>query len=404
MALIIEILSKTPCEHNCLEMKLKEFLIAFEKAGYSGRKKAIIHCVFWLFWLGFIWLYTPNNFRLNEDIFELDILIALRDWGLSILFFYVASKYVFSQLSENKFFVPILTIVLFYFFIYTVSYYSLIYFSSLFPSQTTLKGYIKYVTEHGFWKGIYARFNFWFITFWYALYIVVPLIIKLLIDVAYIKVKNLELQRNNIRLELDYLKAQLNPHFFFNTLNGIYSLVIDSEPKAAQIILKLSDLMRYSLYEANNDQVALHREIKFIKDYVELERNRHKASTQIMLEIEGTTNDLHIPPLLLVTFVENAFKHGINNTIKASWIKIVLSVNEDTLTFIVSNSKPKNIKHETVQGGIGLWNVRKRLDILYPNRHKLEIQNFEEIYIVNLSILLDKYNSSKKSAATSNID
>ncbi len=385
-------------------MKIKETLIAFDKANYSGRKKTIIHCVFWLFWFGFIWLYTPNNFRLNENIFELDMLIALRDWVLTILFFYIASKFIFSYLSEGKFFAPILTIILFYIFIYTITYYTLVYFSTLFPSQTTLKGYIKYVTENGFWSGIYSRFNFWFITFWYSLYMVVPLVIKLLIDVTYTRVKNLELQRNNIRLELDYLKAQLNPHFFFNTLNGIYSLVIDTEPKAAQIILKLSDLMRYSLYEANNDQVALHREIKFIRDYVEIERNRHKASTQIILEIDGYTDDLHIPPLLLVTFVENAFKHGVNNTIKASWIKIILSVNEDTLTFIISNSKPKNIKHETVQGGIGLWNVRKRLDILYPNRHKLEIQNSEDIYKLNLSIQLEKSNSSKKTTTLSNFD
>lgn len=383
-------------------MKQKESLIQFEKIDYSGRKRTMIHCAFWLFWFGFIWLYTPNNFRLNENIFELDILIALRDWVLTILFFYVASKFIFTYLSEGKFFVPILTIILFYLFIYTITYYTLIYFSSLFPKQHTYTAYTTYFIQSGFWKGIYTRWAFWFVTFWYALYIVVPLVIKLLIDVAYIRVKNLELQRNNIRLELDYLKAQLNPHFFFNTLNGIYSLVIDSEPKAAQIILKLSDLMRYSLYEANNDHVALHREVKFINDYIELERNRHKTITQIMLEIEGYTDNLYIPPLLLVTFVENAFKHGINNTIKASWIKIVLSVNEDTLTFIVSNSKPKNIKHETVQGGIGLWNVRKRLDILYPNRHKLEIQNTEDTYIVNLSIQLDKYNSSKKSKVTSN--
>lgn len=369
-------------------MAIKEAIFKLKNLNYSGRRRNLIHVAFWMFWLGFIWLYTPNNFRPQENILELDILIAIRDWVLTISFFYVSSQYVFPQLSVGRFYIPTLILVLFYLFIYTTSYYTLIYFSELFPNQTTLKGFIIYVTKNGFWLGVLARFNFWFITFWYALYFVVPLVLKLLIDVAFYRVKNLELERNNIRLELDYLKSQVNPHFLFNTLNGVYSLVIDSEPKAADIILKLSDLMRYSLYEANADKVALSREVQFIRDYVTLEQNRHKVSTEIDLEINGDPEKLLIPPLLLITFVENAFKHGINNTIQASWIKIDLSINESILNFNVSNSKPKKIKHEKVQGGIGIWNVRKRLEILYPNRHNLEIKNTEETYSINLKIQL----------------
>ncbi|GGD74542.1 histidine kinase [Emticicia aquatilis] len=369
-------------------MKLKKLFLQIGSADYSGRKKVLIHCIFWVLWFGFIWFYTPNNFLPSEDILELNLLITFRDWCLTVSFFYVSSMFIFPQLSEGKFFIPLIVISISYFVIYAVTYCTLIYYASLFPNQRTYSGYAKFFAEKGFWKSIYARFGFWFITFWYALYFVVPLIIKLMVDIALFRVKNLELERNNIRLELDYLKSQVNPHFLFNTLNGVYSLVVDSEPKAAEIILKLSDLMRYSLYEANSDQVALHREVKFIQDYVSLERNRHKASTQILLEISGDTGDLQIPPLLLVTFVENAFKHGINNTIKASWIKIDLSIKDAILSFDISNSKSKKMKSDVVQGGIGLWNVKKRLDILYPNRHSLEIKNSEDVFSVNLKIQL----------------
>lgn len=383
-------------------MEMKTIFLKLETFDYTGERKLLVHCAFWLLWFGFIWLYTPNNFMPNEDIFELNLLIALRDWVLTVLFFYVSSKYIFTQLSEGKLVIPLIVISISYLVIYTVTYYTLIYYSSLFPNQRTYSGYASFFSEKGFWKSIYARFGFWFITFWYALYFVVPLILKLLIDIAFFRVKNLELERNNIRLELDYLKSQVNPHFLFNTLNGVYSLVVDSEPKAAEIILKLSDLMRYSLYEANSDKVALHREVKFIQDYVSLERNRHKASTQILLEISGDTSNLQIPPLLLVTFVENAFKHGINNTIKASWIKITLSIKDSVLSFDISNSKSKKMKGEVVQGGIGLWNVKKRLHILYPNKHSLEIKNTEEAFTVNLKIQLSQSSLSKKSDVLSN--
>lgn len=385
-------------------MGIKEAIFKLETIDYSGKRKLLIHCAFWVIWFGFIWVYTPNNFIPNEDILELNVLISLRDWGLTVLFFYVSSKYIFAQLSEGRFFVPILILILSYIFVYLVSYFTLNYFTSLFPDQRTYKSFTKLFNERGLWKGLFAGFNFWFITFWYALYFVVPLILKLLVDVAFFRVKNLELERNNIRLELDYLKSQINPHFLFNTLNGVYSLVIDSEPKAAEIILKLSDLMRYSLYEANADKVALHREVQFIRDYVTLERNRHKASTKIELEINGDTGALMIPPLLLITFVENAFKHGLNNTIQASWIKIDLSINGSTLNFNISNSKPKKIKNETVQGGIGLWNVRKRLELLYPRLHKLEIKNIENSYTINLTIQLSQGNSSNKKDSISNIN
>lgn len=385
-------------------MKMKTIFLKLETYDYTGERKLFVHCAFWLLWFGFIWLYTPNNFMPNEDIFELNLLIALRDWVLTVLFFYVSSKYIFTQLSEGRFFVPILILILSYIFIYLVSYFTLNYFTSLFPDQRTYRGFTRLFTERGLWKGLFAGFNFWFITFWYALYFVVPLILKLLVDVAFFRVKNLELERNNIRLELDYLKSQINPHFLFNTLNGVYSLVVDSEPKAAEIVLKLSDLMRYSLYEANADNVALHREVQFIRDYVTLERNRHKVSTKIELEVSGDTGALMIPPLLLITFVENAFKHGINNTIQASWIKIDLSINDSALNFNISNSKPKKIKNETVQGGIGLWNVRKRLELLYPRLHKLEIKNVEDFYSVNLMIQLSQTNSSNKKDSISNIN
>ncbi|MFY7936062.1 MAG: sensor histidine kinase [Flavobacterium sp.] len=209
-----------------------------------------------------------------------------------------------------------------------------------------------------------------------------------MLDVVVFRTKNLKLERDNIRLELDYLKSQVNPHFLFNVLNSIYSTVIDTEPQAAQIILKLSAMMRYSLYETNSDRVELNREIQFIKDYIELERIRHQKKSKISFTLEGNPANLQIPPLMLISFVENAFKHGVNTTIKQSWVDVRLEIIESTLIFKISNSRPVKAINEPQNGGIGIINIKKRLEMIYPKKHSLTISSTPETYEVCLKITL----------------
>lgn len=370
-------------------MNLK-FIEVFD---YSGKRRAVIHALFWFFWFLFIWSYEKNNFKENENIPLLDFLLAIRDIVIIITLFYLSSTYITKSIvnlksSKLSIIYILLYLILIYLLVYVYTYFSLIFLNNLFPQQKTLAIYTQYYASKGLIGGIFHRSSFWYITYWYSIYLIVPLVIKLLIEIGNFRIKTLNLEKDNIRLELDYLKSQVNPHFLFNVLNSIYSIVIDSEPRAAQIVLKLSDLMRYSLYEASNDRVPLQKEIQFIRDYVGLEKIRHKKSTKIDFHVEGNPDGLQVPPFLLITFVENAFKHGVSSTIKSSWVEINLKIQNGVLELKVENSKPEKLKYDNTQGGIGLWNVRKRLDLLFPNKYQLDIENNTSTYQVLLRIQL----------------
>ncbi|MBX0335343.1 sensor histidine kinase [Pontibacter sp. HSC-14F20] len=199
--------------------------------------------------------------------------------------------------------------------------------------------------------------------------------------------KNLYLQKVNSELELNFLRSQINPHFFFNTLNSLYSLVFDNE-RAAKIVLDLSDIMRFSLYEAKGERIPIEREIKFLSDYIGLEAMRHDSRVLIEYDFDLNGHErLELPPLLLVNFIENAFKHGIHNTIEKAWVEISLQCQDGVLFFKVSNSRPTHGRaREKGDSGIGLQNVKRRLNILYPERHELMIREEVSTFHVVLQI------------------
>ena len=218
-------------------------------------------------------------------------------------------------------------------------------------------------------------------------YIVVPLAIIGIGNTFFYFNRNLQLQKDNLALELDFLRSQLNPHFLFNSLNNIYSMVEETNQEAGDTILKLTDLMRYLLYESNSEQVYLSREVLFLEDYIALEKIRHSDSSKITFESEGSFEDYRIPPFLLVPFVENAFKHGLD-TIEDGWVKIRILIEGSQLNFEVSNSKPQRRISGAQKGGIGLVNLRKRLDIYYPGQHELTIEDSVSMYKIYLRLSL----------------
>lgn len=191
------------------------------------------------------------------------------------------------------------------------------------------------------------------------------------------------LKEQQLISELTYLKAQLQPHFFFNTLNNIYSLALQQSTATAPLVAKLAELMRYILYKANEKQVLLKDEITFLQNYVEVENIRYRSAINIKFDAQGIDDYSKISPLLLLPFIENAFKHGVEEEEKEGFVTIVICKTEDELTLEVSNSIAKN-KEST--GGIGLVNVKKRLEILYPGKYKLELQNDEKLYQVSLTL------------------
>ena len=214
--------------------------------------------------------------------------------------------------------------------------------------------------------------------------------IKLVID--WTKQREFLLNTNKILLEneLKYLRSQIQPHFFFNTLNNLYSLTIDKSDKAPDLILKLSDLMKYFLYETGKEYQSLSNEIKHIKDYIDIEKLRYNEELKVSFNIRGAVKKTMIRPLLLIPLVENAFKHGARNSKKNSYITIDLKINSSEINFKVENSFSKSTKPIKVQvGGIGLANIKKRLEINY-GKENFSLNTFEEKnkYIAELIVKL----------------
>ena len=197
------------------------------------------------------------------------------------------------------------------------------------------------------------------------------------------QLRNAELQQQNAQLELNYLKSQVNPHFLFNILNSIYALTEEESPRAAQLVAQLSGLMRYALYETAEPFVPLAREVSFIRDYVALEQTRTgKRLTLAMSLPDRVEEDLQIAPFILITFVENAFKHGVASTTRPAWVTLSMQIEHNQLTLHVANSKPAGTAAPA--GGVGLRNVQKRLALLYPNLHTLTVSDQPNDYRITL--------------------
>ena len=203
--------------------------------------------------------------------------------------------------------------------------------------------------------------------------------------------KNRELQNKILETqlqikdqELQYLKKQIHPHFLFNTLNTIYGFALKQSKNTPEIILKLSNLLDYILYQVNKPKVSLEKEIMHLQEYIDLERIRFQDTLKINFSSDRINNEKLVPPMLLIPFVENAFKHGnlINGFLQ---IDIQISVKDDSLNFMIKNTVKKEADEKS-KTGIGLENIKKRLDLIYPDAYRLKIDLIEEWYQVDLHI------------------
>jgi LytS/YehU family sensor histidine kinase len=194
------------------------------------------------------------------------------------------------------------------------------------------------------------------------------------------------LQKEMTEAELKYLKGQINPHFLFNTLNNIYSLARKGSAATAESVLKLSKLMRFMLFEAGNSRILLKDEIALIEDYIELERLRYTDRLRIDFNHELDNAEQEVAPLLIIHFVENAFKHGVSETHSASFINIDIRLLRNLLNVTIINSVPPQ-SGKSISANIGLDNVRRQLELLYP-KHRLEVVNNVDTFCVRLTIPL----------------
>jgi two-component system sensor histidine kinase AlgZ len=193
-------------------------------------------------------------------------------------------------------------------------------------------------------------------------------------------------QQEKITAELQLLKAQVHPHFLFNTLNNIYSFSLENSPKTPGLILKLSSLLSYMLYDCKADEVRLENEIKIMKNYIDLERERYGNKIEISWSVEGEIKDKFIAPLLMLPFLENAFKHGTSEQIEKSWLSVDISVMHGTLKCKIANSKNEYVSLRA--NGIGINNVKKRLEFIYPGKYDLKINDEGDFFVVSMILTL----------------
>ncbi|HKK88992.1 MAG TPA: histidine kinase [Saprospiraceae bacterium] len=284
--------------------------------------------------------------------------------------------------------------------------------SILIPDYLKSKGWMSYAFSILVFLGIFSPLRIVYLYFLYAnspenrqvlleeqslyyladfLIIFLSTTIKLSTDWVWNQRRMNKLEKQNIQSEIKLLKAQINPHFLFNTLNNIYALSLKNDPNTPEVILKLSGILRYILYECNEKEVPLLKEWTYIENYIDLEKLRLSNPVKLEFEAEIKNDKFQFAPLILMTFVENAFKHGLKNQDADTFIRIKLYQEGRQMSFNIVNSKPPVVPQGARERrGIGLENIKKRLELLYPAQYELDIKNTREQYQINLQI--DKRN------------
>ena len=194
------------------------------------------------------------------------------------------------------------------------------------------------------------------------------------------------MKSETLEAEMKFLKLQTNPHFLFNSLNNIYALAYTNSPKAPEMIMKLSEMLRYVLYESNEKKVPLSKEIDYIANFISFQLLKIEGEANITVDLDNVDANAEVEPMLFIPFIENSFKHSkIENTEKG-WVNIRLSSQDNRIELVVSNSKPPGDFAKDKTGGIGLANVKKRLQLLYPGKHELAVEEKEQSFDVHLII------------------
>ena len=219
----------------------------------------------------------------------------------------------------------------------------------------------------------------------------IALSIKLLIYWYQQKERTVEAEQQKTAAELQLLKSQLHPHFLFNTLNNLYSHTLESSPKSPEIVMKLTELLRFMIFESNASKIPLKKEIKLLQSYISLEELRYGDRLELSVTISGEIEKYQISPFLLLPFLENAFKHGTSKQLAKSWINLNISMENSMIKFTLLNSiEPGDEEEHSKIGGIGLQNVKRRLELLYKDKYSFETKRLENAFIVNLSITLEE--------------
>jgi sensor histidine kinase YesM len=369
-------------------MSLNNFIFSEKRKGHIKR-----HLVFWLFWwLYFGLLHAANPFGLAEIAYfknipyatlESLLLLVPHIFLTYILLLYVLPRY----LMKGKYFQTILNIILLviisaFINLYLVKNISPWILSHILPAKFQVNTQRPPATS--FFMAMMNAFKG-------GLTVAAIAVSIKMIKFWYLKEqRNLQLQKENTEAQLQLLTAQVHPHFLFNTLNNVYSQTQTTSPIGSKMIMELSDLLRYILYEGKKPLVPLKKELLMIQEYISLEKIRYGNKLDIHYLITDNTDDIYIAPLLLIPFVENCFKHGASNMLERPWINLTIELKDTTLVMKLMNGKAAVIPVDTNRQGIGIENVRKRLALLYHNKHELLVREEEEVFVVDLKVQLER--------------
>lgn len=210
--------------------------------------------------------------------------------------------------------------------------------------------------------------------------------IKFMFDQINLQKQMAEMAKEKAEAELSFLKSQINPHFLFNSLNSVYFSIDKNNENAREILHKFSEMLRFQLYEANGERIPIEKEINYLRDYVDLQRLRKDENYSVEFNCTPDVKEFSIEPLLLIPFVENAFKHISNRPGQINHIKLDLSRKDRLFRFAIENSKENTVLNNAQNGGIGLNNVKRRLELLYPGKYLLDIKETDDLYKVNFDL------------------
>ncbi|HUR30709.1 MAG TPA: histidine kinase, partial [Saprospiraceae bacterium] len=314
-----------------------------------SRKPWVLHTLFWLIVFSMMLLAGPNN-----NISILEIVRKLINIAFYMLVVYINLGYLIPKFLSQKNFMTYCLLLL-----------------AMVAVFTPIKVLLLYITYEEVDPREFLVMNQQYIFLLLFMIAGGSTVIKIVSDWQRHQRDRKDLETQRMQSEIKFLKSQINPHFLFNTLNSLYALTLKKSDNAPEIVIKLSEMMRYMLYECNERRVPLYKEVNYIQNYLDLEKLRQSGQSDIQFRVEGDVNDQTIAPLIFIPFLENSFKHGLNHQISDGYVHVVMKVLGSKLLLRILNSKAIQAPtlSEKTSGGIGLVNVQRRLNLLYPNQY-----------------------------------
>jgi two-component system, LytTR family, sensor kinase len=372
--------------------KLMDWYLRFyPTVGTPPARRVKIHFCYWLFY--FIFSY----FSLINGLSPVDrIVISFHLVLLGTILYYIPAYLAFPLLFTKQFYLGILLFLLTYILqhLEKLGFNTFVLNYNIHPPNGFTHNNVQEFVDGGI-GGMLRPQNLFREIYFASQAIMIPFFLKFSRMLLYNSINNKKIMLEKSKVEVDYLRSQINPHFLLNTINNIYSQIITKDETAPDSIIALSDLMKYLLHNAKEPSINLEQEINFIESYINWEKLKDSKKNNIHFSKTGNYQNLKIAPLLLINFIENAFKHAGSTENKAGNIDIQMILKEDILEFVIENTKPKAIikSNQKSEGGLGLKNVSQRLNVLYPQNHKLFFKETEDYFTVNLTINLNKLNT-----------